>query len=71
MKLRYDTTWADVVGLEVWAKYSHSPVMLTFRVLGCAGTRMQVDRRPSWGPAVDCGGGVWEVEQADFRLLDA
>lgn len=71
MSLRHDTSWADVVGREVWAKYAHNPVMLTFRVLHCDGVRMQIDRRPVWVPAVDCGVGVWEVEQADFRLLDA
>lgn len=59
-----------MVGREVWAKYESNPVMVTFRVLSCSGTRMRIDRRPSWGSAVDCGGGVWEVEQAVFRLLD-
>jgi len=70
VSLRHDTTWACVVGKEVWAKYGHNPVMLTFRVLACEGDRMLINREPLWTDSVYRGDGVWEVEQASFRLLD-
>ncbi len=70
MRLRHDTKWSDVVGREVWAKYAHNPVMVTFRVLSCDDYRMWIDHRPVWTDSVPVGDGVWEVEQDAFRMLD-
>lgn len=75
MKLRHDTTWTDLIGVRVWAKFATNPCMLEFTVhevmLDALGELLVVDTRPDWGWSLAFPGGLWLVRADDFKLLAA